>query len=497
MLSDLLALALIAGLGMMPGGHLMAQTFTVLHSFTATDPSTLINNDGAGPYAQLVVSGNTLYGTASDGGSSGNGTVFKVNTDGSGFTVLHNFAPSGASDGGNPRAGLFLSENVLYGTAPNGGSSGNGTVFKLNTNGTGFLTLHRFTGSDGAGPRAVVVAGNTVYGMAQYGGSSGNGTVYKVDTNGTGFTNLHHFTATSGSPATNSDGAAPYRELLLSGNTLYGTARDGGCSGNGTVFKLNTDGSGITTLYSFTSTPGPFLPNNDGASPYDGLSLAGDILYGTAGEGGSTGNGTVFTLNKDGTGFTNLYNFTAVPDENNPPYINEDGATPVAGLFLSGNTLYGTTQAGGISGNGALFAVNTDGSGFTNLHSFAAGPGSYPLINNSDGVDPVARLVLSGNTLYGTAEYGGPAGNGTIFRLSFPPPPLTVTPSGANVILSWPTGVPGFSYGGYALQVTVNLDDALGWVTTLLPEPPVIVNGRYVVTMPNTIGRQHFYRLSQ
>ena len=74
--------------------------------------------------------------------------------------------------------------------------------------------------------------------------------------------------------------------------------------------------------------------------------------------------------------FTNLYSFpTTVANSSHTIYSNSDGADPEAGLILSGNTLYGTADAGGSSGNGTVFAVNTDGTGFTNLHSFTA-PGS-------------------------------------------------------------------------------------------------------------------------
>jgi uncharacterized repeat protein (TIGR03803 family) len=101
----------------------------VLHNFTGTDPDTGNNSDGANPYAGLILSGNTLYGTAYEGGSSGDGTVFAVNTDGTGFTLLHNL--TGGTDGTLPYAGLILFSNALYGTASGGGSSGNGTVFSL------------------------------------------------------------------------------------------------------------------------------------------------------------------------------------------------------------------------------------------------------------------------------------------------------------------------------------------------------------------------------
>jgi uncharacterized repeat protein (TIGR03803 family) len=79
----------------------------------------------------LILSGNTLYGTATSGGSSGAGTVFALRTDGTGFATLHEFCLTDCNDGGSPSAGLILLGNALYGTAYGGGSSGNGTVFSL------------------------------------------------------------------------------------------------------------------------------------------------------------------------------------------------------------------------------------------------------------------------------------------------------------------------------------------------------------------------------
>jgi uncharacterized repeat protein (TIGR03803 family) len=214
-------------------------------------------------------------------------------------------------------------------------------------------------------------------------------------------------------------------------------------------------------------------------------------LYGTAYYGGSFGYGTVFKVNTDGSGFVNLHNFTRVFPHGNT-FTNSDGTLPYAGLVLSGNTLYGTASAGGSFGGpsalgsfgvGTVFAVNTDGTGFTNLHSFDPG---------SDGKFPFGGLVLSGNTLYGTASGGGSSGNGTVFSLSFTPQ-LTITPSGDDVILSWPTNVAGFDYTSYRLQSTTNLGSPL-WTTNL--PPPVVVNGQNTVTNPISGARQ-FYRLSQ
>src|SRR5439155_174120 len=180
-----------------------------------------------------------------------------------------------------------------------------------------FTNLHSFNGSGGANPRAgLILSGNTLYGTAYYGG------VFAVNTDGTGFTNLHTFTALNYDPSsgnsTGSDGANPYAGLILSGNTLYGTASGGGSSSAGTVFALKTDGTGFTNLHSFSA--GDLDPssgnvtNSDGAGPFAALVLSVNTLYGTARYGGGANVGTVFALNTDGTGFTNLHSFEALTD---------------------------------------------------------------------------------------------------------------------------------------------------------------------------------------
>ena len=467
--------ALIVASCLMLAGRAAAQIFTTLHSFTATNGVAVTNSDGATPYAGLILSGNTLYGTAFGGGSAGVGTVFTVHTDGTGFTTLHSFtAISGPnstnSDGANPWAGLVLSGNTLYGTAPSGGRSGYGTVFAVNTDGTGFTTLHSFTTTpapsytnrDGAYPHGgLVLSGSTLYGTASQGGTGGGGTVFAVNTDGTGFTNLHSF---AGYP---SDGASPWARLVLSGNTLYGTAVYGGSRGNGMLFALNNDGSGFRNLHSFDG--------RDGHTP-TGFILSGNTLYGTTQNDDIRGFGTVFKVNTDGTGFTTLHLFGGYPS---------DGANPASGLIVSGHTVYGTAGYGGSLGKGMVFALNTDGTRITNLHNFTDG---------SDGGGPIGGLMISGNTLYGTAYSGGSSGKGTVFSLSFPRPQLTISPSGTNVILSWSANVAGFDYTGYTLQSTTNLGSSAVWATN--SPGPVVINGQNTVT--NSIsGTQQFFRLIQ
>src|SRR5207249_774346 len=140
------------------------------------------NSDGANPVAGLILAGNTLYGTAQSGGSSAYGTVFKVNTDGMAFTNLHSF--TNGSDGADPYAGLILSGNTLYGTTPGDGLSGFGTVFALKTNGSGFANLDSFTYNDGSHPYGgLILSGNTLYGTTSDGGEAGWGTLVQITTN--------------------------------------------------------------------------------------------------------------------------------------------------------------------------------------------------------------------------------------------------------------------------------------------------------------------------
>jgi uncharacterized repeat protein (TIGR03803 family) len=304
---------LVAALGSLLG-QAPAHTFTTLHSFATNGyPPTTVNGgptnlDGASPRGGLALYGNTLYGTTYGGGSGANGTVFAVNTDGTDFRTLHDFAPGWDynDDGLGPQSGLILSGNTLYGVTTQGTRSGGGSLFAINMDGTGFTTLHDFSGIDGY---------------------------------------------------------ALYGQLVLLGSTLYGITCCGGSSwgslstgvGYGSVFAVNTEGTGLTTLYNFTG-------GTNGFEPESGLVLSGYTLYGTTHEGGSEGSGSVFRVNTDGTGFRILYSFTATSTSNEWTYgVNNDGAYPaLASLTLSGSTLYGITPLGGRQGYGTVFALNTD-----------------------------------------------------------------------------------------------------------------------------------------
>ena len=305
-------------------------------------------------------------------------------------TTLYSFTDT---SGAQPMAGVTRDKaGNLYGTATYGGS-GYGTVFKLAPDGTE-TTLHSFTGgSDGKSPYGAVILdqkGN-VYGTASYGGAEGYGDVYKIAANGR-FSVLYSFTG-------GNDGSSPESPLFRDkAGDLFGTAKNRGGSGYGTVFKLAPDGT-ETTLYSFTG-------RSDGAYPIAGLvqDKAGNV-YGTASYGGAEGYGDVYKIAANGT-FSVLYSFTG----------GSDGANPSSNVIVdkSGN-LYGTTPDGGSASEGVVFEIATNGTESI-LHTFTG---------RSDGGFPGGGLVMGKkHTLYGTTLVGGVAagctagaGCGTIFSL--------------------------------------------------------------------------------
>ena len=443
MLSALLAAATAAS----------AQTFTLLHSFTGSD--------GAYPVGSLILSNATLYGMT----SGGNGAVFKMNANGSSCSNLHYFGTSGYN-GNNPNGALTLSGTNLYGMTVYGGA-GVGVAFRVSTNGIGYTAIHYFNDreTNGAMPRgSLTLANGLLYGTTYSRATNSFGTVFRMDTDGGGYTNLHAF---AGGAA---DGAYPWGDVTLNGTNLYGMTSQGGTNNLGTVFRMNTNGTGYTNLHSFTGYP------NDGASPKGSLTLDGSTLYGMTQEGGPNAArlGMVFKLNTDGSGYTNLHFFAGGTG---------DGATPQGSgaLALANGWLYGMTSASGAGSKGTVFRVSTDGSSYTNFHSFAGG--------TNDGASPYGcSLMLNGSTLYGMTYYGGTKDDGVVFTLSnlppAPPPWLTIIYANNQAIVSWPSSV-----SGWTLQ-TNNQLAAGAWSNY---SGPIISN---TITNSPTMGNL-FFRLKQ
>ncbi len=191
---------------------------------------------------------------------------------------------------------------------------------------------------------------------------------------------------------------------------LYGTTAGGGANGVGTVFELspNADGSWReSVLYSFCSRTNC----GDGEVPIAGLIFdqAGN-LYGTTNVGGATGGGTAFKLtpHSDGSWTESvLYSFCSHPDH----CAVGVGPCCLPLIFDTAGNLYGTTTLGGASGQGTVFKLtpHSDGSWTQSvLHEFTG----------EDGFQPLGVIFDTAGNLYGSAQFGGVGGSGTVFKLT-------------------------------------------------------------------------------
>lgn len=400
-----------------------AVNLAVLHRFTAG------SNDGASPYSELTLGADgVLYGTTWSGGENAAGIVFRMNQDGGGFGILHYFGGS-ADDGSTVFDGVIqASDGFLYGTTYHGGTNNNGTIFKISTNGLFYSVLYRFTNSpDGANPYGGLVQGldGALYGTTESGGS-GQGTVFKIKTDGGGYSVLHSFTNFT-------DATVPFGRLVQGSNgILYGTTYSGGPHIVGTVFQIDTNGLNYSVLHGFGGA-------GDGFSPECGLLVGKDgWLYGTTVAGGNKGFGTVFKLNTSGSVYAILRSFTNTPD----------GANSYARL-AQGNDgfLYGVTSSGGNTNTGAIFRMDANGANYSVLYRFNG---------TGDGQVPMAGLFTTGNgVFYGTTLMGGApiGGFGTVYRFAIVPV-LAIdgaTPSAPLLTLN------GFANQFCQVQVSSNL----------------------------------------
>jgi len=301
-------------------------TETVLYSFTG-------GADGAFPEAALIRdSAGNLYGTTTQGGSDNIGVVFKVDPSGT-ETVLHSF--TGGTDGVIPVGGLLRdAAGNLYGTTSQGGSSNDGILFKINPSGKETI-LHTFSGgtNDGKYPTytsLLMDAEGNLYGVTEEGGSADGGILYKLSKTGK-LTILHSFTGGT------TDGCnvlgAPFRDAA--GN-FYGTTSSCGTHTLGTVWKVNKYGK-EKVLHSFAGGTG------DGEYPLAGVTVdAKGNVYGTTSVGGASNFGTVYKVSKSGQ-FTLLHSFNGTDGKNVYGGLVQNTRGTLFGTAQNGGTIgYGT-----------------------------------------------------------------------------------------------------------------------------------------------------------
>lgn len=450
--------------------------YTVLKSFNKSV-------DGGTSYGSLLqASDGNLYGMAQSGGASNYGVIFRLTLSGT-YTVLRSF--NGAGDGGNPYSDLIQAKDgFLYGMTSYGGTNYNGTIFKINTSGTTFTVLKALnTSVDGGNPEGNLIQGTdgNFYGLTRYTSGGTNGSFFKMTSAGV-LTVLKKFSLAT-------TGGYPLEGLIQStdGN-FYGTTSQGGNNMYGTIFKITPSGT-LTVLSSFngategndpednplvakdsayygmtqlggtfnygtifkicagtTTVLHSFNKSTEGGNPVGALVQATDgNFYGVTYTGGTNGAGTIFRMAASGT-YTVLKHLSATTDGSNPK-----------GNLVQGpdGALYGMTTAGGTSSVGTIFKITTAGVFTVLRHLVPSTDGGNPegsLTVGKDGVlygltssnsrffkittagaftviktltystegsnFPGALIIGTDGNFYGANSTGGPNGGGNIFKIT-------------------------------------------------------------------------------
>ena len=458
------------------------------------EPYKATNDEGAQPASGLVLQDGLLWGLSQGGGLQGAGTVFKLSPDGTAFDVA-NTLPAEIGPGRPQGALTAAAGGVFYGTSQTGGSAGTGTVFKRQADGSllvlrNFAALAGHTGfnTGGAAPSGpLLLSGSTLYGATSLGGANGQGVLFSLGVDGSGFTVLREFGALSPVTGFNADGARPCGGLVLSGGRLFGVAAAGGAGGAGVVFSLDPTGAGYSVLHSFLPLDATAATNLGGAFPCNGLVLSGGRLCGATLSGGVGGQGTLFSLGTEGNAFAVLHDFSA-PDP--ATGVNADGVAAVARLTVSGNLLYGAASGGGAGATGTVFSLDVTAPVLRTLYHFEtlATDGT-----NAHGAHPVAELLRVNNTLCGTAFSGGPGSTGVVFAITLPLSSslrAEANPLGGNDLTVDGLGAP---FSNYTIQATSNLAVPTAWQNVLTTSADA--SGRLSYTESNQTAPLRFFRV--
>jgi uncharacterized repeat protein (TIGR03803 family) len=322
--------------------------FRAVYSFTGS-------LDGAFPEAAPAFdSAGNIYGTTIFGGGYSQGAVFEITPDGhGGWQLAQSYDFTGSTDGGKPAAGVVIgSDGTVYGSTTQGGAGGCGTIYALTPSGNGWAetTIHGFQGTDdGCYPYGQLAIGpnGDLFGTAEYGGAADYGVVFQLHKTAKTWKETVLYAFTGGQ-----DGSLPASSVTFdaSGN-LYGTTAEY----NGGVFRLTPPKQhggtwGFSSLYTFTG-------GADGGNPYSGVTIGKNgVLYGATYAGGKpdcqngVGCGVVYRLTATKSGpWTEkiLKTFNGGRDGGN------SFAVPV---FDAAGNLLGTSYGGG-RGVGTVFQL--------------------------------------------------------------------------------------------------------------------------------------------
>jgi uncharacterized repeat protein (TIGR03803 family) len=372
------------------------QTFTTLYAFRG-------GNAGASPSNLILTPSGELIGTAAYGSDCPCYLTFGLSPEAK-ETVLHRFSVPLGNEAEIP-GGYSLSKDgeTLYGLSNYGGDYtacpeglGCGFVFSLDLSTNKYEVLHEFQGgpNDGAGPNGNMVfeSEGNLFGMAFDGGANFTGAIFEITSAGAEKIIYSFGPVPDGNDPAGGlvrDSSGNFFGATISGGT--GSCQNGpGC---GTVFEVTPSGK-EKVLYSFTG-------GSDGQNPYWLVGNSAGAVYGISRTADNVVT-AVFEVNSKGQ-FSIIYNGSFVSQ------ITSLSLGPSGALYATatGGTVNPTC---GDNGCGQVLQLTPDGSGewtATVLHAFDGSDGEY--VNFG--------VVVRNGDLYGATAYGGPTGNGTIFKL--------------------------------------------------------------------------------
>ena len=426
--TSMAALLALAAASVVPNAAEAAK-YSAPHLFCAKKNCT----DGAGPWAPPVGDGTgNYYGTTSAGGAGSEGVIYRMSLSGKHWTysVLYSFcAQKKCADGSEAHGGLVRdTAGNLYGTTVEGGTTGQGVIYELSPNGSGwkYKVLYDFCSAkdcaDGSLPQEVTLAyqgqasgvpydgSSALYGTTGSGGH-GSGVAFSLTPNAgkTKWTEkvIHAFCAKSQC----TDGGTPFTGVMVDGSgNLFGTSISGAKYAKGAVYELQPNGANwiYTVLHDFcadqnTCVDGAVpvgVPVMDGAGNLFGTTAAGGTGGATPGQGG-----TAYKLTRSGAKWklSTLHNFCLETD-------CDDGQAPYSSLLIdAGGHLFGTTYLGGDANAGTMFRLSGGKlTTFDRLLSFGG--------TDTPGTIPIGGMMLdSSGAFFGAAATGGNANGGGAF----------------------------------------------------------------------------------
>lgn len=331
-----------------------------------------VGNQGASPnYLRLVMGGDgKFYGTTTQGGAYGEGSIFNVDPNSGNYTPLHSFNDT---LGAFPYGGVIVaSDGNLYGLTNGGGANGYGVLYSFNPSTNTFADLVDLDSATGATPYGALLqaANGKLYGLTSAGGAGDNGVVFSYDIPLKTYKDIYDFVYTAGS--------TPFGSLIQTADgMLYGMASVGGASNYyGTIFSFDTAGNIYTDIYDFNDTL------YEGVTPYGDLSVGpNNLLYGMTTYGGTTYTGTIFSFDPAAKTYNTLFNFN-----------DSIGSLPHGALTFDGNsTFYGTTSYGGTDTAGTVFRFDPVNNDYKVLFNF----------DTTTGYIPYSTLTIDGSVATG------------------------------------------------------------------------------------------------